>query len=158
MLSLALGTVFLKSSAMQWYWIAAGLKRNLSSKGNSVIKSLPVNAGDSSSIPGSERSPGEGNNNQFQCSCLWNPMDRGAWQATVHGVTKIDFVIQQQERNLHEIWGTELKQWSRLPRGLFPARSNDGQKPRYAVGTRLKLTLLSILLFFWILTLLIQNP
>ena len=39
-------------------------------------------------IPGSERSPGEGNGNPLQCSCLENPMDRGAWWATVHGVAK----------------------------------------------------------------------
>ena len=40
------------------------------------------------SIPGSGRSPGEGNGYPLQYSCLENPMDRGAWQATVHGVTK----------------------------------------------------------------------
>ena len=51
-------------------------------------KSLPPNAGDSGSIPGSERSPGEGHGNPLQYSCLENPMDRGAWRATVHGVTK----------------------------------------------------------------------
>ena len=39
-------------------------------------------------IPGSERSPGEGSGNPLQYSCLENPMDRGAWQATIHGVTK----------------------------------------------------------------------
>ena len=44
------------------------------------------NAGDPGSIPGSGRSPGEGNGNPLQYSCLGNPMDRGAWQATVHGV------------------------------------------------------------------------
>ena len=43
---------------------------------------------DMGSIPGSERSPGGGPGNPLQCSCLENPMDRGAWQATVHGVTK----------------------------------------------------------------------
>ena len=47
------------------------------------------NAGDLGSIPGSERSPGEGNGNPLQYSCLENPMDGGAWWATVHGVTKI---------------------------------------------------------------------
>ena len=39
-------------------------------------------------IPGSRRSPGEGNGNPLQYSCLGNPLDRGAWQATVHGVRK----------------------------------------------------------------------
>ena len=46
------------------------------------------NVGDLDSIPGSRRSPGEGNGNPLQYSCLENPMDRGAWQATVHGVAK----------------------------------------------------------------------
>ena len=49
---------------------------------------VACNAGDLGSIPGSERSPGEGNGKALQYSCLENPMDRGAWRATVHGVTK----------------------------------------------------------------------
>ena len=48
----------------------------------------PVNAGDTGLIPGSGISPGEGNGNPLQYSCLENPMDRGAWWATVHGVEK----------------------------------------------------------------------
>ena len=47
------------------------------------------NAGDLSSILGSGRSPGEGNGNPLQYSCLENPMDRGAWWATVHGVARV---------------------------------------------------------------------
>ena len=54
----------------------------------SVLKNLPDNAGDMGSIPGLGRSPQEGNGNLLQYSCLRNPMDRGAWWATVHGVTK----------------------------------------------------------------------
>ena len=42
------------------------------------------------STPGSGRSPGEGNGNPFQCSCLRNPMDRGVWWATVHGAAKVE--------------------------------------------------------------------
>ena len=56
-----------------------------------MIKNLPTNAGDigdAGSIPGSGRSLGEGNGNPLQYSCLENPMDRGAWAATVHGVAK----------------------------------------------------------------------
>ena len=56
-----------------------------------VVKNLPANAGDIrdvGSIPGSGRSPGEGHGNPRQYSCLDNPVDRGDWQATVHGVTK----------------------------------------------------------------------
>ena len=56
-----------------------------------MVKNLPANAGDIrdvGSIPGSRRSPGGGNGNLLQYSCLENPMDRGAWRATVHGVSK----------------------------------------------------------------------
>ena len=56
--------------------------------GGSVVKNLPANAGDAGSILGSVRSPGEGNGSLLQSSCLENPTDRGAWQATVHEVTK----------------------------------------------------------------------
>ena len=53
-----------------------------------MVKSLPANAGDMGSIPGSGRSLGEGNGNPLQYSCLKNSMDRGACRATVHGVAK----------------------------------------------------------------------
>ena len=56
--------------------------------GGAVVKNPPANAGDTDSIPGSGRSPGVGNGNPLQNSCLENPMDRGAWQVTVHVVTK----------------------------------------------------------------------
>ena len=56
--------------------------------GRSVGKESACSAGDPGSIPGSGKSPGEGNGNPFQYSCLENPIDGGAWQATVHGVTK----------------------------------------------------------------------
>ena len=56
--------------------------------GGSVVKNPLGNVGDMDSIPGSGRSPGEENGNLLQYSCLGNPMDRGAWQAIVHGVTK----------------------------------------------------------------------
>ena len=56
-----------------------------------VVKNMPANVGDERDvdfIPGSGRSPGEGNGNALKCSCLENPMDRGAWQVIVRGVTK----------------------------------------------------------------------
>ena len=56
-----------------------------------MVKNLPADAGDArdeSLIPGSGRSPGEGNGNPLQYSCLENPMDRGAWWATVRRVTE----------------------------------------------------------------------
>ena len=59
--------------------------------GGPVVKNPPANAGargDVGSVPGSGRSPGEENGNPLQYSCLGNPMDREAWRAAVHGVTK----------------------------------------------------------------------
>ena len=55
-----------------------------------MVKNPPANAGDMDSIPGLGRSPGEGNGNPLQYSCLGNPMDRGAWWTTVHGVAELD--------------------------------------------------------------------
>ena len=60
----------------------------MSFAGGSVVKNPPANAGDMGSIPGSGRSLGEGNDNTLPYSHLGSSMDRGAWQATVHGVTK----------------------------------------------------------------------
>ena len=59
--------------------------------GGRVVKNSPANVGDTrdtGSIPGSGRSPGEGNGNPLQCSCLENPRDRGAWCAAVYGVAQ----------------------------------------------------------------------
>ena len=67
-------------------WVGRHFKRGFS--GGSVVKNLPVNAGDVGSISGSGRSPGGGNDNPLQYSCLENCTDRGAWGATVHRVAK----------------------------------------------------------------------
>ena len=56
--------------------------------GASDGKESAWNTGDLGLIPGLGRSPGEGTGNPLQCSCLENPMDRGAWRATLHGVSK----------------------------------------------------------------------
>ena len=56
--------------------------------GGSEVKASACNAGDPGSIPGLGRSPGEGNDNPLQYSCLENSMDGGVWWATVHGVAK----------------------------------------------------------------------
>ena len=56
--------------------------------GGSEVKASACSAGDLGLIPGSGRTPGEGNSNSLQYSCLENPMDGGAWWATVHGVAK----------------------------------------------------------------------
>ena len=70
--------------------------------GGSVVENLPANAGDTGdivSVPGLERSPGEGNGNQLQYSCLGSLVDRGAWWATICGVARVgqDFVTIQQQ-------------------------------------------------------------
>ena len=64
------------------------LCRSKRPSGGSVIQNLPVSVRDVDSIPGSGRSPGEWNDNPLQYCCLENSMDRGAWWATVNGVTK----------------------------------------------------------------------
>ena len=61
---------------------------SLSLSGGSEVKASACNVGDLGSVPRSGRSPGEGSGNPLQYSCLENPMDGGAWWATVHGVTK----------------------------------------------------------------------
>ena len=62
---------------------------------------MQVEIRDAGSIPGSGRSPGEGNGNLVQYSCLENPMDRGAWRATVHGVTKSWTQLKQLSVHAH---------------------------------------------------------
>ena len=57
--------------------------------GGYVVKNLPASTGDADLIPGLGRSPGGGNGNPLQYSCLGNPMDRGAWQAVVHGAARV---------------------------------------------------------------------
>ena len=77
--------------------------------GGSVVKNPPANAGDVGSIPGLGRCPGEGSGNPHQYSCLGNPMNRGAWQATVHGVTKeSDTTATKQQQNGYGLLGKTL--------------------------------------------------
>ena len=66
-----------------------------------MVEDPPDNAGEVGLIPGSGRSPGEGRRNPLQYSCLGNPMDKGAWRATVHGGAKRvrhDLVTKQQQQ------------------------------------------------------------
>ena len=70
-----------------------------------MVKNPLAKAGDPrdmGSIPRSGRSLGEGNGNRFQYSCLENPMDRGAWRATVHGVTKRQTLIERLNNKVSE--------------------------------------------------------
>ena len=81
--------------------------------GGSEVKASACSAGDLGSIPGSGRSPGEGNDNPLQYSCLENPMDGGAWWAVVHGIPKswtrlsdftFTFLLQGQGPQVHSLY------------------------------------------------------
>ena len=83
-------------SISAFYWKASALAASFGARrdsfrgfpGGSEVKASACNVGDLGLIPGSGRSPGEGNSNLLQYSCLENPKDGGAWWATVHGVAK----------------------------------------------------------------------
>ena len=91
-------TVNSLNNAKVWDWknppdsfllsISVFLYLNNGFPGNSAVKNLSANAEEPCSIPGLGKSPGEGNGNPLQYSCLGNPMDRGTWWATVHLVAK----------------------------------------------------------------------
>ena len=72
--------------------------------GGAVVKNLPINVGDMGSIPTSGGSAGVGNGNLLQYSCLEDPMDRGAWQATVHGD-----LTEHAQGCIFNKWSQELK-------------------------------------------------
>ena len=67
-----------------------------------MVKNPPANAKDAGLTPGSEKSPGGGNGSPLQYSCLGNPMDRGAWWATVYGVARVrnNLVTKQQRQQI----------------------------------------------------------
>ena len=92
-----------------------------------MVKNLPANSGDKSSIPGSGRSPGRGNSNPLQYSCLENSMGRGAWRATIHRTTK-----SQTQPRTHECTHTDThthkereRQRERNRRGAFNHMQKD---------------------------------
>ena len=72
----------------------------MSFPGDSVVKNPPTKVGEAASALGSGRSPGEGNGNPLQYSCLENSMDREAWQATVYGVAKVSDETSQLNNNI----------------------------------------------------------
>ena len=74
-----------RTGVIMYHFIELGLF-----PGGSEVKVSACNVGDLGSIPGSRRSPGEGDGNPLQYSCLENPMGRGAWRAIVHRVTELD--------------------------------------------------------------------
>ena len=104
--------------------------------GGSEVKASACNAGDLGLIPGLGRSPGEGNGNPLQYSCLENPMDGGAWWATVHGVAKSqtrlsDFtysLCNNKQGDNAQPWRTPFSIGTRL---LFHVRFSVASWPAY---------------------------
>ena len=87
-----------------------------------MVKNPPANAGDAGWVPGSGRSPREGNGNPLQYSCLGNFMDRGAWWATVHGVAKESDKTEQLNNSQAELLRPLQKMYTRPAFGLGRSR------------------------------------
>ena len=93
--------------------------------GGTVVKNLLANAGDTGSIPESGRSPGEGNGDPLQYSCLGNPRDREAWQATIHGVVKeLDTTERLNNNNIVSQDLSDVFLIIRLIMGLGPQKKS----------------------------------
>ena len=74
----------------------------LGMSGDSLVKNPPANAGDAGLIPGLGRSSGERNDKPFQFSCLGNPMDKEAWQTTIHGVARVGHSLVTKQQQQHD--------------------------------------------------------
>ena len=92
---------------------------------DSEDKASAGNAGDPGSIPELGRSPGEGNSNPLQYSCLENPVDRGAWQATVHGVAKSQTILSDFT-SLHLRGARDSHNGEKLRQGCTPHEQQQG--------------------------------
>ena len=74
-----------------------------------MFKNPPANAEDAGLIPGLGRSPGKGNSNPLQYSCLGNPMDRGAWWAAVPGIARVRHnLVTEQQQQKFRVWCSSL--------------------------------------------------
>ena len=105
-----------------------------------MVKNLPANAGDAGSTTGSGRSLGGGNGNPLQYRCLENPMDRGAWQATVYGVAKSwiqlgDWACTHQEMSLREseVKSEHIHIWPNIYEEGFP-KQEEGKRVENGPG------------------------
>ena len=95
--------------------------------GGSEVKASASNAGNLGSIPGSGRSPGEGNGNPLQYSCLKNSMDRGVWWVTVQGVTK----SQIQLSDFHFIFPNQMFLWNYMSKETCNLKMLETKRTHY---------------------------
>ena len=100
------------------------------------------NSRDLGSIPASGRFPGEGNGNPFEYSCLENSMDRGAWRATVHGVTKSRTQLNDYYSHFHETDKGSISKMHKQFIQLNSLKKKTNQKPNEKMGRRPKKTFL----------------
>ena len=104
-----------------------------------VVKNPPANAGDvrdSGLIPGSERPPGEGHSNPLRYSCLENPMDRRAWQCTVHGITESDTTESTKHASTHG----KYRSFRRQMNSQFVIKSSSAFQENFVLLTEGKWT------------------
>ena len=99
------------------------------SPGDTVVKSLPANAGNAGLTPGLGRTPGEGNGNPLQYSCLGNPRDRGGWRATIHGVAKESDTTQRLNNNSPP--GITLELLGPFSKGWHPQELRSSHSERW---------------------------
>ena len=94
----------------------------------SAVKNPPASAGDAGLIPGLGRSPGKGNGNTLQYSCLGNPMERGAWWATVHGSQRVGHnLVTKEQKQIHSYRTVfDLGTYSRDKHFSFPLKNTIG--------------------------------
>ena len=102
-----------------------------------VVKNLPANAEkrDVGSVPGLGRSPGGGHGNSFQYSYLENPMDRGAWWATVHKVTKSWTWLKQFSMHAHRAWASSVHSLLNISK-LNDTTTGTMTVPRSTINTK----------------------
>ena len=114
-----------------WSWVPSMGEKNINSRFHlfdiiswstsgsppSLVGKEPAcNAGDLGSLPGTGRSPGEGNSNPLQYSCLENPMDRGAWCTIVHGVTRVGHEWSTEQACMVSSWLLKLQFQFNVPK------------------------------------------